>query len=130
MSWKVKTIMSEDYYTTQGDGGPVSDSAIRKHRAKKTKIPRFRPIVKKKIPRTGFGEAMGGLTMGMLIIFPVIALLTMAFPKVVLLIIGLISFFVGIFSNSFKSGLLALGICLAPIVLGFISIGIYMAIFG
>ena len=120
--------MSEEYYSN--DGGMVSDSALRKRKSSKTKIPKFKPIVKKRVPRTDFGQAMGGLTMGMLIIFPAIALLTMAAPMVVFSIIGIIVLLTWATTQDRKFALIILGICLAPVLLGFVSIGFYMAIFG
>ncbi|MFJ8256419.1 hypothetical protein ACIQ4Z_03945 [Peribacillus asahii] len=118
---------NDEYYY---DGGMVSDSATRKRKSSKTKLPRFKPIVKKRVPRTEFGTVMGNLTMGMLLIFPAIALLTMAFPIAVFSIVGIIVLLTWLFSQDFKFALIILGVCLAPVLLGFVSIGFYIAIFG
>jgi hypothetical protein len=64
---------------------------------------------------------MGNLTMGMLLVFPVIAFLTMKFPKAIISIIGLIGL---------VTALIVLEICLAPVLLRFVSIVLFMAIFG
>lgn len=121
--------MNEDEYYSS-DGGMVSDSALRKRKTNKTKIPNFRPIVRKKVPRTEFGEVMGNLTFGMLFVFPVIALLTMSFPLEVISIIGIIALVIWGMSQRFSNALIFVGICLALELLGFLSIGIFMALFG
>lgn len=79
--------MCEGYYPN--DGGMVSDSATRRSKSSKTKIPKFKRMTKR-VPHTEFGEMMGNLTIGMLFVFPVITLLTMSFPKVVFSIVELI----------------------------------------
>lgn len=122
-------MSEEEYYSN--DGGMVSDSATRKHKSSKTKIPNIKiPRVPKRVPHSEFGNIMGNLTLGMLFVFPAIALLTVAFPKAVFSIIGLIVLVTGLWSQSFKGALIVLGICLAPVVLGFLSIGLFMAILG
>ncbi|MFJ8246930.1 hypothetical protein [Peribacillus asahii] len=121
-------MSDEEYYSY--DGGMVSDSATRKRKSSKTKIPHFRPIVSKRVPRTEFGEMMGNLTLGMVFVFPVIAFLTMSFPKVIFSIIGLIVLVTWLMSQRVSTALIVLGICLAPVLLGFLSIGLFMAILG
>lgn len=98
---------------------------------RKTKLPHLRPIVKKRkrVPRTDFGEAMSGLTLGMLFVFPTLAGLAMAFPLGFFSIIGVIALIIGLWSQSVKAALIILGICLGMVLLGFLSIGLFMAIF-
>jgi hypothetical protein len=124
MSWEDDGI---NYY---GNDGMVGDSSRRRSKTSKSKVPRFKPIVKKKIPSTDFGQAMGGLTMGMLLIFPAIALLTVAAPKVIFSIIGLIALITWLTTQNGKFALIILGVCLAPVVLGFVSLGLFMLILG
>ncbi|MCM3394870.1 hypothetical protein [Cytobacillus oceanisediminis] len=121
--------MNEDEYYSN-DGGMVSDSALRKRKSDKTKIPNFRPIVRKKVPRTEFGEVMGNLTFGMLFIFPLIAFLTMSFPLEVISIIGVIALVIWGMSQRFSNAIIFIGICIGIELLGFLSIGILMAILG
>ncbi|MGG0845608.1 hypothetical protein [Peribacillus simplex] len=56
----------EEYYYSN-DGGMVSDSATRRPKSSKTKIPKFKRITRR-VPHTEFGEMMGGLTLGMLFV--------------------------------------------------------------
>lgn len=124
MSWE------DENSNYSSDGWMLGDSSRRRKRHTKTKIPKFKPIVKKKIPPTEFGQAMGGLTMGMLLIFPAIALLTIAAPKVIFSIVGIIPLITWAFTQSGKFALLILGVCLAPVILGFVSLGFYMMLLG
>jgi len=117
--------MSEEY---SNDGGMVSDSALRKGKSSsKTKIPKFRKITRN-VPRTEFGEAMGGFTVGMTFVFPALAFLSMAYPVGFFSTIGVISLIIGLWAQSVKGALFTLGICLGMVLLGFVSIGILMAI--
>lgn len=117
----------EEYYSN--DGGMVSDSAMPRSKPGKTKIPKFKSITKK-VPPTEFGAIMGNLTFGMLIIFPAIALLTMEVPMVIFSIIGIIFLFTWLSTESIRVALITLGICLAPVLLGFVSLGFYMLLLG
>jgi hypothetical protein len=132
INWMVEDNMSweddDNYYSY--DGGMLGDSPRRRKSSGKTKIPKFKPIVKKRVPRTEFGTIMGNLTMGMLLIFPAIALLTMAFPIAVFSIIGIIALITWASTQDGRFALIVLGVCLAPVLLGFVSIGFYMMIFG
>ncbi|MFS2173445.1 hypothetical protein [Priestia megaterium] len=112
------------------DGGMLGDSSQRRNKPYKPKIPKFKPIVKKKVPSTDFGEAMSGLIIGMLLIFPAIALLTISAPLVIFSIIGIITLITWASTQDGKFALIILGVCLAPVILGFISLGFYMMIFG
>ncbi|MEF2097302.1 hypothetical protein V3595_22035 [Bacillus sp. CFBP9009] len=116
----------EEYYSN--DGGMVSDSATRRPNSSKTKIPKFKWVTKK-VPPTEFGAIMGNLTLGMLFVFPAIALLTMEAPKVIFSIIGIIFLFTWL-SSSIRFALIILGLCLAVVLLGFVSIGFYMMLLG
>jgi hypothetical protein len=73
---------------------------------------------------------MSGLTMGMLLVFPVIAHLTVAVPKVIFSIIGLIALITWLTTQDGKFALIILGVCMAPVILGFVSLGFYMIILG
>jgi hypothetical protein len=62
MSWED----DDDGINYYENNGMVGDSSRRRSNTSKSKVPRFKPIVKKKIPSTDFRQAMSGLTMGML----------------------------------------------------------------
>lgn len=124
-----ETVMSEEEYYYDDDG-MVSDSALRKRKTRKTKIPKFKPIVKKKVPTTGLGEAFGGFMVGMTFVFPVLAFLCRADPAAFFLIIGIISMFIGARFHSFKAALVTFGICVGMVLLGFVSLEIIKGIFG
>src|SRR4051794_14530792 len=108
----------DDNYSGGSDTFNTVGSTYKSKRSK-TKIPHLRPLVKKRVPRTDFGEAMGGLTVGMLFVFPALAGLAMAFPLGFFSIIGVISLIIGLCSQSVKGGLFFLGICLGMVALGF-----------
>lgn len=118
----------DDYYY---DGGMVSDSATRKRKkSSKPKLPRFpRKSIFRKVPRTDFGSAMGGLTMGMIFIFPALAALLMGSFKVWLLVVGIIGAFFGLIVQSGKFALVMMGAMVIFTLLGFVSIGLFIAIF-
>ncbi|MFJ8259523.1 hypothetical protein ACIQ4Z_20160 [Peribacillus asahii] len=102
-----------------------------KSKSRKTKIPRFRPIVKRRRGKPSeFAEAMSGLTMGMLIIFPVLAMLCMAYPLGYLSTIAGIGLVTWIFSENWRGALLLSGVFLGFTLLGFVSIGFYMMLLG
>ena len=121
--------MSEEYYSN--DGGMVSDSTLRKRKSSKTKLPNLKlSRVSRRVPHTEFGEVMGYLTMGMLFVFPLIAFLSMIFPKVVFSTIGIIALVIWGMSQRLSNTLIFVGICLVIELLGFLSIGLFMAILG
>lgn len=118
--------MDEDNYSSQTD--MLSDSSKRKNNSKIQKQTSSYQRMFKKVPETEFGSIMGNLTFGMLIIFPIIAILTKAYPIAVFLIILLIFLLTLIFSRSIKFSLIILGVSIAPVILGFISLGFYIAL--
>lgn len=120
--------MNEDYYS--GDGGMLSDngkSGKKSAGGKKHKV-KFRKMTRH-VPRTEFGEIMGGLTIGMLLIFPALAMLTVVYPWQMLGIIAIIGCLFWVFTEDYIVGLLVAGSFVGMIVLGFVSIGILTAIF-
>jgi len=81
--------MSEEY---SNDGGMLFDSASRKRKSSsKTKIPKFKRMTRN-VPRTEFGEAMGGFMVGMTFVFPVLAFLSMTYPVGFFSTIGVIDY--------------------------------------
>ncbi|MGG6362243.1 hypothetical protein ACQ5SI_23945 [Peribacillus frigoritolerans] len=67
--------------------------------------------------------------MGMLFVFPALAGLCMAYPVGFLSTIGVISLIVGLLVQSVYGALITLGVILGMVLLGFISIGLFAAIF-
>lgn len=106
------------------DGWWSSDQTDYKYKRKKTKIPHFRPIVKKRVPHTEFGSIMGGLMAGMIFVFPFLALLAQAFPVGFFLIGFLIAFTVGTTTNKISNAFIFAGLFLLMVGLGFVSLGI------
>ncbi|MBT2641686.1 hypothetical protein J7I80_05585 [Bacillus sp. ISL-41] len=123
MGWE-----DENYYTS--DTGMLGDSPRRKKSSsRKRRVPHYRPIVRKRIPRTDFGEAMGGLAVGMFFVFPVLATLSMVFPVGFFGIVAIIGLFTWLVSD-WQMAAIIVGLIIGMVVLGFVSLGILMALLG
>lgn len=73
---------------------------------------------------------MGNLTMGMLVIFPLLAGLLMGAFIVWLLVVGILGLIGLIFSKDFIVALIIMGVIVIFTLLGFVSIGFFIAFFG
>lgn len=123
--------MDNDYWSY--DGGMVSDNAKGKSRGKASKgrVPKL-SILKatrsRRIPRTEFGEAMGGFTVGLVFVFPAITAMTLAFPLEVLGIVGIIACLFWVFTQRFFFAVVCVGLYIAMFLLGLITMGILASI--
>lgn len=84
----------------------------------------------RKVPPTEFGSAMGGLTVGMLIIFPILALLLIGSFTTWLVVVGIFALLGLVLTQDFVVAGIMAGAMAVFTLLGFISLGFYMIIFG
>ncbi|MDF9763779.1 hypothetical protein OKW24_005675 [Peribacillus simplex] len=116
---------NDDSYT----GGMIGDSPRNRSKSSKTKIPHFRPIIKRgSVSPTEFGEMMAGLTVGMLFVFPLISFFIMSYPAVMFSILGIIGLIAWISYQRLTTALIVMGIVSIPGILGFLSLGIFKAL--